>query len=130
MSQPRVKSQIRVQAWLRRCATAGLMAAVARKGEEESGAIIIKVNRFAAGCDVFVEVAGDGGEPVWMRALGDASVREADADAYIARQVRIDADLWVLEIEDPRGVFVMTEPLMAAQKNRRSGRMDGVTTPR
>ena len=92
------------------------MAAVVRKGDDDAGAIIMKVNRFASGCDVFVGVTGDDGRAAWMRALGDQAVTEAAADAYVARQVKFDSDAWVIEIEDPKGVFIMSEPVVNARK--------------
>ncbi|MBM3514801.1 MAG: DUF1491 family protein [Alphaproteobacteria bacterium] len=116
MSQPRVKSQIRVQAWLRQAAGAGLMAAVVRKGDDDAGAIILKINRFAAGCDVCVGVTGDDGTPAWLRALGDGAAPEREADAYIHRQIGYDSDVWVVEIEDPKGLFTLPEPVIRGQK--------------
>jgi hypothetical protein len=36
-----------------------------------------------------------------MRATGAAPIDQETADAYIARQVKFDPDLWVLEFEAP-----------------------------
>jgi hypothetical protein len=36
-----------------------------------------------------------------MRGTGTASVDQAAADAYVARQVRFDPDVWVLEFDAP-----------------------------
>ncbi|MDX2223032.1 MAG: DUF1491 family protein [Rhodospirillaceae bacterium] len=110
---PRIKSQVRVQSWLRRCAAQGLMAVVVRSGDADAGAILVKVNRFAGGCDVFAPVTAPDGSSAWLRALGPAPKSEKDADAYIARQVGYDSDLWVVEIEDPHGRFVFDEPVLA-----------------
>lgn len=111
---PRLKTEMRVQAWLRRCVATGFMAAVVRKGDVEAGALFIKINHFAAGCEVFSGVAGPDGGPAWFRATGAKAVPEKEADAYLARQVSYDSDLWIVEIEDPRNVFAFDEPVVSA----------------
>jgi hypothetical protein len=111
---PRLKTELRVQAWLRRIAAAGLMGAVVRKGDSEAGALFVKVNRFAAGCEVFSGVVGPDGNAAWLRATGPTPVPEREADQYLARQAQYDSDLWVIEIEDPRSAFIFDEPVITA----------------
>jgi hypothetical protein len=43
------------------------------------------------------------GRQGWLAAKENALMPEADADAYIARAVKRDPDLWVIEIEDRAG---------------------------
>jgi hypothetical protein len=60
----------------------------------------------------------DGGRK-WRRALGDergdergdALVAEVEADAYMARQLNMDPDLWLLEIEDREGRHLLEDIL-------------------
>ena len=53
-------------------------------------------------------VLGDG-ERVWMRpALSD---QEAELDRYIERAIKVDPDIWVVEIEDRTGRHFLTEPV-------------------
>ncbi len=106
----RLKTAIYVQALIRRCEAAGASAFLIRHGAEEAGAILIKVNRLDGTCLVLSQ-ARRGEEAVWLRPLGDSS-DEARAAEYFARQLRIDPDLWIVEIEDRQGRSFVTEPVV------------------
>lgn len=103
MTEPRLKAQMRVQAALRACATRGMMATVARHGDDDAGVILVKQNLMGVGFRVLTPVRDASGEPAWMAGTGADPVEEKAADAYIARQVDRDSDLWVIEIEDSAG---------------------------
>lgn len=109
MGTVRLKSGIWIKARVRQCDVDGIPAVVVRRGDPDAGAILIKLNRVAAGCIVYTQFRDMAGETSWVAATGDQSVEENAADAYIERQVARDRDLWVLEIEDHRGDFALDE---------------------
>jgi hypothetical protein len=103
MTEARLRTGFWVAALIRQYDIAGIPAVVARRGDADGGAVLLKMNHREAGCLVLAQARFDGGELVWMRATGEALVPESDCDAYIARAVARDPDLWVLEIEDREG---------------------------
>jgi hypothetical protein len=103
-----LSSDIWVGALIRRAEQGGAFAAVARKGDPRAGAVLVKaVNRRAGTATLYSEATRGDGERVWMQPV--KSDAEADLDAYIARAVRIDPDLWVVEIEDADGRHFLVE---------------------
>ena len=70
-----------------------------------AGTVLVKINRFEQGVTVFAQATSLDGEPSWSRGTGPKPVTEAEADAYIERQVKFDPDVWVLEIEDRKGQY-------------------------
>ena len=106
----RLKSRIYVQALIRRCEIAGASAYVVRKGAEEAGAVFLKVNRLD-GAGTVLSPARRGEERVWMRPLGE-SADETRVSDYFAKQMRIDPDIWIVEIEDRQGRTFVDEPVL------------------
>ena len=99
-------------ALIRRAELAGAYAMVARKGDPRAGAVLVKVvNRRAGEAWLYASAVRGDGEQVWMQPV--ASTDEAEVDAFIARQIRFDPDLWIVEIEDPEGRHFLTEPVEA-----------------
>ena len=103
MSGPRLKSKMLVQAGLRQCMVLGLMATVVRSGDDDAGAVYLKINRLGPGFTILALARELDGSLKWRSRTGDTPVPEADADAGLERERRIDPDIWVLEIEDREG---------------------------
>jgi hypothetical protein len=105
----RLKSGLWVAAYIRRCNVEGVFAAVRRRGADEAGAIFIKVSRLDGTADVYgpaPQSAFDDEYPLdraFSAALKTMPASEADAEAYLARQIRFDPDVWIIETEDRAG---------------------------
>lgn len=78
-------------------------AAVLRRGDPVGGMVLLKLSRFGQGCALLTQTRDADGRPAWIAAMAGALVSEAEADAYIARAVTRDPDLWVVEIESRDG---------------------------
>ena len=100
MAEPRVKAGLWVQMALRLGDRDGRPGVVLRKGDADSGGALV-VLRGREGLVVLSQMRAAYGTLAWMRATGSTPVAQEAVDAYIARQVRFDPDLWVLEFEAP-----------------------------
>lgn len=100
MSEARVKAGIWVSMALRMGNANGRFGAVLRKGDADAGGVLV-VLRGRDGLSVLSRMQSLEGEASWMRATGAGVVDQAAADAYVARRVKADPDLWVLEFESP-----------------------------
>lgn len=99
----RLSTELYVQAHVRQCFSKGLTAVVAHKGDAWGGAILVKLNLLGPGCRLLNQTRDGDGEIAWLPVQAGALLSEADADAYIAKSVQRDPDLWVVEIEDRAG---------------------------
>jgi hypothetical protein len=107
-----LSTDIWVGALIRRAQLAGAFAAVVRKGDANAGAVLVKAfNTRTREAQLFAEAVGPGGQTVWMQPA--SSREEPDLDRYIERQVKVDPDLWVVEIEDQQGRHFLTEDVEA-----------------
>jgi hypothetical protein len=104
----RLKSEIWVKAYLRACAAAGAAAVVVRHGDDDAGAIFIKINCLDGTAYLFgpapagFETASSGIDRRFVAHV-NGPVSEADVESYVARQADFDSDLWLIEVEDRLG---------------------------
>jgi hypothetical protein len=105
----RLKSGIWVAAYMRRCQIEGASAVLRRRGAEEAGAVFIKVSLLDGTADVFgpaPQSAFDETRPAdraFVRCLKVQPAPDTEAEAYLARQINFDSDVWIIEVEDRAG---------------------------
>ena len=97
---PRLKAGIWVSMALRMGNANGRYGAVLRRGDADAGGVLV-VLRGREGLCVLSQVRTVDGVLAWMRGTGAEPVEQEKVDAYVARQVRYDSDLWVLEFDSP-----------------------------
>ena len=100
----RLKSGIWVAAYIRRVQLEGAQAVLRRRGAEEAGAVFIKLSKLDGTAEVLAgrrrrarsDLGAAGADRAFIRSTEDAeNASEADAEAYLARQIKFDSDIWI-----------------------------------
>ena len=105
----RLKSALWVAAYLRRCHVEGVFAVVRRRGAEEAGAVFVRVSRLDGTSDLFGPApqsafdAAPGVERAFSASLAEQPAADAAIEAYLAREIKFDPDVWIVEVEDRAG---------------------------
>ncbi len=103
----RLKSEVWVKAYLRRCQSEGVPVVIVRRGDESAGAIFICVDRLDGTVSLYGPApsgsVGSESERQWVSCFGPRPTNQPDVYSYLARQREFDPDLWIIEIEDRAG---------------------------
>lgn len=119
----RIRSQIWVGAYVRRCNSSGTFAAVVRHGDDDAGAIYVKVNRLDGSAAVYGPApmsldAPANQDRLFVPHIQASAGNEREADRFIARQAEFDPDLWMIEIEDRAGRHFLDDWLSDPKPSR------------
>lgn len=117
MTEPRLKTEIRIAAQVRRAQSAGAFATIARRGDPDAGAAVVKVYLGQGRARLLIQSRDLDGRAIWRDPLGSNSstediskdYQEMEVDAWIAKEASFDPDLWVVEIEDREGRTFLEE---------------------
>lgn len=103
----RISTELAVKALIRRCQAAGAPAYVIRHGDDERGALFVKISLLDGRAKLL------GPPPAMLSEVGRGrtlehhlapdGAPERDVEAYLTRQIEFDPDLWLVEIEDREG---------------------------
>jgi hypothetical protein len=105
----RLKSALWVAAYLRRCQVEGAFAVVRRRGAEEAGAVFVRVSRLDGTSDLFGPApqsafeVGRGVDRMFTASIVGQPAADSAVEAYLAREIKFDPDIWIVELEEPSG---------------------------
>lgn len=114
MSEPKLKAKLFIHAAIRQCGLHFQQAVVARKGDDDSGTILVRVIEGRDRNRVYTQVRDIQGRLGWMCATGSEPVDDQRADAYVARACAVDSDSWVLDVDSADGKVPFLEPVFSA----------------
>ncbi|PCI47365.1 MAG: hypothetical protein COB49_07345 [Alphaproteobacteria bacterium] len=100
-----IKTSFWISAEIRRCDGLFLPMTILHRGDDGRGLVLVKQYIAGKGCILHNRKRDVNGRLGWHNPLGPEVIDEGEADAYIARQRGYDEDLWVMEVEDPRGQY-------------------------
>jgi hypothetical protein len=107
MSMARLRSDIWVSAYLRRCSVEGAYAVLRRRGAAEAGAIFVKIDPLDGTAILFGPAPQselkDGEDRVFTTLHKEARIEPGDAEQRLSREMSYDPDLWIVEVEDRQG---------------------------
>jgi hypothetical protein len=103
----RLRSDIWVAAYLRRCGVEGVSAVLRRRGAAEAGAIFVKVDHLNGSATLYgpapqsaAAEAPSGVDRMFARAHAGPSIDSDEAEARLKREIGFDPDLWIVEVEN------------------------------
>lgn len=104
----RLKSSIWVAAYLRRCQTEGVFGAVRKRGAEEAGAVFVKVATLDGNAVLYApapQTVYDESRPSERLFILTSAqpVSEQAVEERLAKELRFDPDVWIVETEDRAG---------------------------
>ena len=116
----RLKAGIWIKAYIRRCASEGVPAVVVRHGDDDAGAIFIRVNGLDGTSLLFGPAPAGLDESQtdrpMMRLFDGRAVPDEGVDEFLARQCQFDSDLWIVEVEARDGRHFLDDWIFTATR--------------
>lgn len=104
MAEPRLKSDLRVAAIIRRYDRLGIGVYRRRRGDPDAGAILVKIALDRGHAILLSQTYDKAGHAAWMKTDTQA---DETVEAAIEKAIGRDPDIYVLEVEDREGRILL-----------------------
>lgn len=98
---PRLASSVLVGGLIRKAEIDGGFGAVLAKGDPTAGSVIVILLERGGNPQVLERILQPDGSYSWQASVGQVSDKTSEVPELIARRMRFDPDLWVLELDIP-----------------------------
>ena len=106
----RLRSDMWVAAYLRRCGAEGAPAVLRRRGARDAGAIFVKIDGLDGRSALYGPAPQSlgldperGVERVFIRMHDPDWIDDQSAEKRLGRETSFDPDIWIVEVEDREG---------------------------
>jgi len=99
MSGGRLPPRLEVPALLRRAEAQGGFATVLRRGDPESGAVLLVVTSRGRHLAALERILGFDGSYRWQAIGPSESADSAEVASFLAKRRQFDPDLWLIELD-------------------------------
>jgi hypothetical protein len=108
-----IPSHLWVSALLRRASLAGAFATIVHRGDEQRGDVLVKVMTDRGKARLYAPAFNPEGPTEFEQLRLE---EEAEVDSAVAKRLKMDRDLWVIEIEDREGRHFIAERVRHSQR--------------
>ena len=106
MASARLTSNLWISGYRKRLEARAIPIYVVKKGDDISGSIIVRVLDLKGSSKVFVQSYDGVGNRIWLEL---AHAPDPDVEKIIKKQIDIDPDAWVLELEEANGIHLLED---------------------
>ena len=99
MTRDRLRTEVEASGLLRRVQADGDFGTVVRKGDPESGALLLVITRRGEHFGCLERVLTLDGGYSWQRCGPAESTSSTEVADFLARRTRFDPDLWAIELD-------------------------------
>ncbi len=103
----RLTAEIWVKAYVRGCQVGGAQAFVVRHGDDDAGAIFVRINKLDGTSLLFGPAAaglsGQSEERSFEAKTKPGGAPDEEIETRLLREREFDGDLWIVEVEDRQG---------------------------
>ena len=103
MEEARLPAHVEVSALIRRIESEGGFATVIRKGQRESGTLLVVLCENGENMRVYERMPQLDGRRIWHCSKRQSTENTKEIDEYLDRRVSQDSDLWILELDVANG---------------------------
>ena len=101
MTAGRLPAKLEVDSLLRRIQAAGGFATILRRGDAQSGAMLLIVTSRGRHVACLERVLSLEGGYAWQAAGPGESAQSTEVADFLAKRARFDTDLWAIELDIP-----------------------------
>ena len=111
LRESRLKTRIWVQAQVRLCDIHFIPMVVAKRGDPDAGTVLVRLLREDGMCLLLRRQFDLDGEAEWVAVPDGQAIENEAAQERIAREIKRDPDLWVVEVDDPKARYWPDKPI-------------------